>query len=152
MRKWVLCLAALLVMLAAPLSAESLSKKYRFWDKSPEAYFLTTDERAQWKKVKVDADAEKFVGDVVATIYGALYPMGTETLYGPFQISTKTDIRLTARQLRLRLAENNITGSLTIDATGVAADAIRTVDEMPGGGVDWRIGRFRVGAIAGSAR
>src|SRR5437773_11909332 len=66
MRKWVLCLAALLVMLAAPLSAESLSKKYRFWDKSPEAYFLTTDERAQWKKVKVDADAEKFVADYLA--------------------------------------------------------------------------------------
>lgn len=66
MRKWLLCLAALLVMLAAPLSAGSLSKKYRSWEKSPEAYFLTTDERAQWKKVQADADAEKFVADYLA--------------------------------------------------------------------------------------
>ncbi len=35
--------------------------KYKDWDKSPEAYFLTPSERAEWKKLTIDADAEQFV-------------------------------------------------------------------------------------------
>jgi GWxTD domain-containing protein len=35
--------------------------KYKDWDKTPEAYFLTPEERAEWKKVATDEDAEKFV-------------------------------------------------------------------------------------------
>ncbi|MEP6993783.1 MAG: GWxTD domain-containing protein [Acidobacteriota bacterium] len=35
--------------------------KYKDWDKSPEAYFLTPAERAEWKKVASDEDAEKFI-------------------------------------------------------------------------------------------
>lgn len=36
--------------------------KYKDWDKTPEAYFLTPAERAEWKKVSTDEDAEKFIG------------------------------------------------------------------------------------------
>jgi GWxTD domain-containing protein len=43
-----------------------LSKKYRAWDRSPEAYFLTNAERDQWRKVKTDADAQNFVLDYKA--------------------------------------------------------------------------------------
>ena len=35
--------------------------KYKDWDKTAEAYFLTPDERAEWKKVATDEDAEKFI-------------------------------------------------------------------------------------------
>jgi GWxTD domain-containing protein len=53
-------LLALSLLIAAPLLA-GLSKKYKGWEKSPEAYFLTREENAQWKKIKSDEDAEKFV-------------------------------------------------------------------------------------------
>ena len=59
-------LAALLLLVAACASAATLSKTYKAWDKSPEAYFLTSEERAQWKNVHTDAEAEKFVGDYLA--------------------------------------------------------------------------------------
>ena len=35
--------------------------KYKDWAKSPEAYFLTPDERQEWSRVTSDADAEKFI-------------------------------------------------------------------------------------------
>ena len=57
--KSLLTLAAFFV--AAGLVGEGLSAKYKDWAKSPEAYFLTADERAQWKNVKTDAEAETFV-------------------------------------------------------------------------------------------
>ena len=55
-----------LLFVAASLPADRLSTKYRSWDRSPEAYFLTSEERAQWKRIQVDADAEKFVADYLA--------------------------------------------------------------------------------------
>ncbi len=59
-------LSILLVLVPASLSADRLSTKYRSWDKSPEAYFPTSEERAQGKRVQADADAEKFVADSFA--------------------------------------------------------------------------------------
>jgi hypothetical protein len=50
-------LFVLLMLVPAALPAERLSTKYRSWDKSPEAYFLTSEERAQWKRIQADADA-----------------------------------------------------------------------------------------------
>jgi GWxTD domain-containing protein len=41
--------------------ASGLSKKYKNWDRSPEAYFLTAAEKAQWKMVKTDDEAETFI-------------------------------------------------------------------------------------------
>jgi GWxTD domain-containing protein len=44
----------------AALATAQLSK-YKDWAKSPEAYFLTPEERAEWSKLTSDADAEKFI-------------------------------------------------------------------------------------------
>src|SRR5690348_16238085 len=68
MRKLALPTLALVASLlaAGPLAAAGLSKKYKSWDKSPEAYFLTGAEKAQWKQVKTDAEAQSFVLDYKA--------------------------------------------------------------------------------------
>jgi GWxTD domain-containing protein len=47
------------IVLAANALAEFT--KYKDWDKSPEAYFLTPAERTEWKNVTSDEDAEKFI-------------------------------------------------------------------------------------------
>jgi GWxTD domain-containing protein len=58
--------AVTLFLLCVGAFAANLSEKYKSWDKSPDAYFLTSEERAQWKKVHTDAEAEKFVADYFA--------------------------------------------------------------------------------------
>lgn len=40
--------------------------KYKNWDSSPESYFMTRAERAEWATVKTDADAEQFVQKYLA--------------------------------------------------------------------------------------
>ncbi|HEY1250261.1 MAG TPA: GWxTD domain-containing protein [Thermoanaerobaculia bacterium] len=57
MKKVVSVLAGLLI--AAGALAEL--NKYKDWDKSPDAYFLTPAERTEWKSVATDEDAEKFI-------------------------------------------------------------------------------------------
>jgi GWxTD domain-containing protein len=47
--------------LAVAFSALASLTKYKDWDKGPEAYFLTPAERADWKNVQTDEDAEKFI-------------------------------------------------------------------------------------------
>jgi len=64
MKRTVVSLA--LFLGASVVFADGLSKKYRVWDRSPEAYFLTSSERDQWKKIKTDADAQNFVLDYKA--------------------------------------------------------------------------------------
>jgi GWxTD domain-containing protein len=49
------------VALAAATAAMAQLSKYKDWPKSPEAYFLTTAERADWANVKSDEDADKFI-------------------------------------------------------------------------------------------
>jgi len=49
--------------LASPVLADGLSKQYRKWDRTPEAYFLTNAERGEWKKVKSDQEAQNFILD-----------------------------------------------------------------------------------------
>ena len=53
-------LFALAGLVVAAVSLAQLTK-YKDWDKSPEAYFLTSTERADWKKVATDQDAEQFI-------------------------------------------------------------------------------------------
>jgi len=53
-------LFALAGLAVAAVSLAQLTK-YKDWDKSPEAYFLTSTERADWKKVATDQDAEQFI-------------------------------------------------------------------------------------------
>jgi len=47
--------------LAITVSALAELSKYKDWDRSPEAYFLTPAERTEWKKVSTDEEAEKFI-------------------------------------------------------------------------------------------
>jgi hypothetical protein len=68
---------------------------------------------------------EKTLGDVRAFIYTALYPTSAETLNGPYDLANPTSIRVTARQVRLRLEEVRPT--------------------------DWRVGIIRFG-VRGSSR
>lgn len=51
---------AVLVFVAAAAANGELSK-YKDWAKSPEAYFLTVSERAEWATLKSDDEAEKFI-------------------------------------------------------------------------------------------
>jgi hypothetical protein len=44
-------------------------------------------------------------GQVEATFYGSFDPMSNETSYGPYSLASQTDVRFTARQVRLRIAQ-----------------------------------------------
>lgn len=65
-------------------------------------------------------------GDVQGYLYSSLYPNGAETLSAAFTLNSPTSVRVTARQVRLRLEE-------------VVATA-------------WRVGMVRLGGIMGSRR
>ena len=54
-------LVSILAGLAVAACALAELAKYKDWDKSPEAYFLVPSERAEWKKITSDEDAEKFI-------------------------------------------------------------------------------------------
>ncbi len=69
---------------------------------------------------------DKTVGDVEAKVYTALEPDDAETLLGPYTLTSQTDVRITARQARLRLDEVNAT--------------------------NWRVGTIRLGGIIGGPR
>jgi len=95
---------------------------------------------------------ELTLGDVTAQFFASFQPNGTETSYGPYQIDSKTDIRFTARQARVRFAENNIINGVTMDSTLVTMDGSLTLDTAAGGGVGWRLGVPRLGVIPGGRR
>jgi hypothetical protein len=60
-------LIAVLLFAVPVLAADSLGK-YKDWDASPQAYFLTKAERAQWAStVHTEADAEQFVNRYMAS-------------------------------------------------------------------------------------
>src|SRR5689334_17725835 len=56
-----------LVLLFLPSLLFAISPKYKEWAASPQAYFMTKAERAQWAGIVTDADAEKFINDFVAS-------------------------------------------------------------------------------------
>lgn len=69
---------------------------------------------------------DKVAGQVTAYLFTSMFPDNTETLNGPYTLASPTSIRLTARQVRLRLVE-------------VVSAA-------------WRIGVVRLGAIVSGRR
>lgn len=69
---------------------------------------------------------EKTLGDVEATIFGAMHPTATEAEYGPYTMAEPTDVRITARQVRLKLTETRAT--------------------------DWRVGVIKFGGKQGGTR
>lgn len=72
---------------------------------------------------------ERILGDVAATIFSSFRPMEAETTSGPYTLTALTDVRVSGRQFRLKLA-----------------------DADPTDPQDFRIGRFRAGVIAGGGR
>jgi GWxTD domain-containing protein len=64
-RKAILSLL-LTVSAVSVAQASGLSKRYKNWDRSPEAYFLTNSEKTQWRQVKTDAEAQSFILDYKA--------------------------------------------------------------------------------------
>ena len=60
-----LCLAVMALVVPA-LMAGGL-EKYKNWPNSPQGYFMTASERAEWKaNVKTDVEAEQFVKNFLA--------------------------------------------------------------------------------------
>jgi hypothetical protein len=55
-----------LTLCATTLLAANLSQKYKEWPRTPQAYFMTNAERAQWSAVTSDAEAEAFINDFIA--------------------------------------------------------------------------------------
>jgi hypothetical protein len=58
--------AIVISLFATGIFAAGLSRKYNDWAHSPQAYFMTKAERAQWSNLNSDAEAEQFVNDFVA--------------------------------------------------------------------------------------
>ena len=54
-------LLVVMILWAPPLIAGGLSPDLKKWPASPEAYFLTSAERAEWKKVSTDDQAKELV-------------------------------------------------------------------------------------------
>ena len=69
---------------------------------------------------------DKTLGDVRIKIYTSFYPDQAETLHGPYTLGNPTSVRLTARQVRVRLEQ-------------VVANA-------------WRVGVVRLGIVMGGRR
>lgn len=66
MRKALLLCAAVAVVASSAFARGALAK-WKDWDQSPQGYFMTKAERADWTaNVKTDADAEKFIHDFLA--------------------------------------------------------------------------------------
>jgi len=61
-----IALALTLTLCATALFAANLSQKYKEWPHTPQAYFMTNAERAQWSAVTSDAEAEAFIKDYIA--------------------------------------------------------------------------------------
>lgn len=69
---------------------------------------------------------DKTAGDVTVSVYTSMYPDAAETLNGPYALASPTNVRLTARQVRIRITE-------------AIANA-------------WRVGVVRLGVIPGGRR
>jgi hypothetical protein len=58
--------AVTIALFATCLFASGLSQKYKDWAHSPQGYFMTKAEQAQWSSLQSDAAAEQFVNDFIA--------------------------------------------------------------------------------------
>ena len=59
-----LLIALTLIVLAAPAFAKL--SKYKGWENSPQGYFMTKGERAEWSNIDDDGAAAKFIADFIA--------------------------------------------------------------------------------------
>lgn len=61
-----LTLLVVLCLAVSPLFASSLSRRYKNWPKTPEAYFMTNAEKVQWKQVRTNDEAKSFIDAYLA--------------------------------------------------------------------------------------
>jgi GWxTD domain-containing protein len=146
-RRWLPWTVLFLLPVAA--TGEGLSETYRSWDKSPEAYFLTAEERASWKNVKTDEQAEKFVADYFAArdlllpsvleeriaiadkSFSSGKVKGSQTLNGKIVIVFGLPSRL---QVRRRGLQGGVTGSSGDISYTSALGFDPLINAGPGGG------------------
>jgi GWxTD domain-containing protein len=57
----------LLVLLALPMFAADSLGKFKDWEASPQAYFLTKGERAQWATIHTEEAAQQFVDQYMSS-------------------------------------------------------------------------------------
>jgi GWxTD domain-containing protein len=67
-----ICILAVLAVLATPLFAAELGK-YKGWNESPDAYYLTKAEREQWALLSSEAEAGQFVQKYIADRGGEVF-------------------------------------------------------------------------------
>src|ERR1041385_7054738 len=92
---------------------------------------------------------ELLAGQVDATFYAAFYPTDPEVSFGPYTLTTPTDVRLTGRQVRMRLSEH-IAGGPLLDGSFLL-DGPQTRGAGTSGN-DFRVGTFRAGVVPGGGR
>jgi len=77
-------------------------------------------------KVREVIPDEQTLGEAVVSFKTRLYPTGTQSTFGPFTAANPTNVRFSGRQVNMR-----VTGAVL---------------------ADWRIGVFRLDAVAGGKR
>lgn len=87
---------------------------------------------------------EKLSGQLTATFYTTLEPETAEATSGPYMLTPRTNLRVSGRQVRIRLSEPTNTG-IYADGTHLA-DGTSTAAGFASG-TDFRIGTFRLGVI-----
>jgi GWxTD domain-containing protein len=63
MIRTLLVTAALMLTVTA---AHADLKKYKDWERTPQGYFMTSAERAEWKELQTDDEAERFIAAFLA--------------------------------------------------------------------------------------
>ena len=96
-----------------------------------------------------DADGDVFGtavvgGNLTATFYTAEYPDTTERASQGYTLTTRTDVRVSGRQVRVKIAQPAQSGAL-YDGTYTHTGTITYGGTGPG--ADFRIGTFRLGVI-----
>jgi len=87
---------------------------------------------------------EAVSGQVLVTFKTAFEPNGTETTSSAYQLASKTDVRVSGRQVRVRFGEPAGSGVL-LDGSHLL-DGSWTMNGA-GPGNDYRVGTFRLGVI-----
>ena len=113
----------------AALATAQLSK-YKDWPKSPEAYFLTSEERAEWSKLTSDADAEKFIDNYYAKRGGHRFQEEVERRIAAADEQFKLRHQRGAESARGRLlvtlgGPSRVTQTRSMSDTGVTGDSGR---------------------------
>jgi GWxTD domain-containing protein len=113
----------------ATLATAQLSK-YKDWAKSPEAYFLTPEERAEWSKLTSDADAEKFIDAYYAKRGGQRFKEEIERRIAAADEQFKLRHQRGAESARGRLlvtlgGPSRVTQTRGMSDSGVAGDSGR---------------------------